>query len=67
MKKYKYDIGDVVLLKDRYCFDYPFDFAGRIAIIVEHTEQKHASYWAIISGTDNTKQIISIMEIQKKL
>lgn len=66
MKKYKYDIGDVVQLKDQIHFDYPLSYAGKIAIIVEFNETG-SGYWAIICGKGNTKQFITHTEIYKKL
>ena len=68
MKKYKYDIGDVVQLKDQIHFDYPFKYAGKIAIIVKHSTSYGASgYWAIISGEGNKKEFISYDEIYKAI
>jgi hypothetical protein len=64
--KYKYDIGDVVQLKDQIHFDYPFQYAGKIAIIVGYNESG-SGYWAIISGEGNKKQYITHIEIYKKL
>ena len=66
MKKYKYDIGDVIRLKDQIHFDYPFSHAGKIGIIVEYNGTG-SGYWIIICGEGNTKQFITPIEIYKKL
>ena len=66
MKKYKYDIGDIVQLKDQIHFDYQFQYAGKIAMIIGYNKTG-SGYWAIISGEGNKKEFINYDEIYKAI